>query len=306
MTSEQTTTAAAGAAGAAGGQHLRLPLLAGLPVTERRITAAGIDTAVLDGGEGPPVVLLHGPAEYAAKWMRVIPDLVRTHHVIAPDLPGHGTSGAVGVLTPERTLAWLGDLIAQTCPSPPALVGHLLGGAIAARFAIGHGEQVSHLVLVDSLGLTALQPDPEFGKALNEYLAAPSVDSHDGLWRLCAHDLEQLRTQMPQWDAFAPYNVDRARVAGAGAALPALMQHFGGPPIPPDELARIRVPTSLVWGRHDLATPLSVAEQASEAYGWPLHVIDVCADDPAVEQPEELVRALHVALGRTVTERRKS
>ena len=61
-----------------------------MPVTERRLQLAGVSTAVLEGGDGPPVVLLHGPGEYAAHWMRVIPDLVTTHRVVAPDLPGHG------------------------------------------------------------------------------------------------------------------------------------------------------------------------------------------------------------------------
>ena len=51
-------------------------LLAGIPVTERRLQLAGVSTAVLEGGDGPPIVLLHGPGEFAAKWMRVIPDLV--------------------------------------------------------------------------------------------------------------------------------------------------------------------------------------------------------------------------------------
>ena len=53
---------------------------------------AGVSTAVLEGGDGPPLVLLHGPGANAAHWMRVIPDLVATHRVIAPDLPGHGSS----------------------------------------------------------------------------------------------------------------------------------------------------------------------------------------------------------------------
>ena len=55
--------------------------------------AGGIETAVLEGGEGPPIVLLHGPGEFAAKWLRVIPALVEGHRVIAPDLPAHGASG---------------------------------------------------------------------------------------------------------------------------------------------------------------------------------------------------------------------
>ena len=57
------------------GEHARERLLAGLPVTERRLRLAGISTVVLEGGDGPPLLLLHGPAGNAAHWARVIPDL---------------------------------------------------------------------------------------------------------------------------------------------------------------------------------------------------------------------------------------
>lgn len=43
----------------------RARLLAGVPATERRIEAAGIPATILEGGGGPPVVLLHGPGESA-------------------------------------------------------------------------------------------------------------------------------------------------------------------------------------------------------------------------------------------------
>src|SRR5438445_2118152 len=102
-----------------------------IPVAERRLELAGVSTAVLEGGDGPPIVLLHGPGEYAAKWMRVIPDLATTYRVVAPDLPGHGTSEVTdGPLDADRVFAWIDELIEQTCTSPPALIGHLLGGAI--------------------------------------------------------------------------------------------------------------------------------------------------------------------------------
>src|SRR5213592_4028394 len=115
----------------------REQLLEGIPVRERRLELAGVSTAVLEGGEGPPVVLLHGPGEFAAKWMRVIPDLVTTHRVVAPDLPAHGASEVPdGSLDADLVLDWLDELIDRTCPSPPVLVGHILGGAIAARFAV--------------------------------------------------------------------------------------------------------------------------------------------------------------------------
>ena len=120
----------------------REPLLAGLPVRERRIEIAGVATAVLEGGDGPPVVLLHGPAGNAAHWMRVIPALAATRRVIVPDLPGHGASTLDDAreLDAERVLAWLGELIGRTCSSPPALVGYALGGAIAFRFGAAYGH----------------------------------------------------------------------------------------------------------------------------------------------------------------------
>jgi pimeloyl-ACP methyl ester carboxylesterase len=68
----------------------RARLLTGIPVTERRTELAGIPTAVLEGGGGPPVVLLHGPGESAVNWRWAISDLVATHRVVAPDLPAHG------------------------------------------------------------------------------------------------------------------------------------------------------------------------------------------------------------------------
>lgn len=111
--------------------HVRDRLLAGIPLTERRLRLAGVSTALLEGSEGPPLVLLHSSGEFAALWMRVIPDLVATHRVIAPDLPGHGAS-EVGdtLLGADRVLAWLDELIERTCSSPPSLVGHGLGGTI--------------------------------------------------------------------------------------------------------------------------------------------------------------------------------
>jgi pimeloyl-ACP methyl ester carboxylesterase len=273
-------------------------LLDGLPVAARRLLLAGIPTRVLEGGDGPPVVLLHGPVASAAHWMQVIPGLAGTHRVIAPDLPGHGASDAgEHPLDRERILAWLDELIAVTCPSPPALVGYALGGAIAARFAIGRTDRLERLVLVDALGLTAFRPAPEFGLALDGFLARPAEDTHDRLWRRCAFDLDGVRARMGErWPAFVAANVGSAGEPGVQAAVGALMAAFGAPAIGDDTLARIAVPTALIWGRHDLATPVSAAEATAARHGWPLEVIADAADDPAIERPEEFLRALHAAL----------
>ena len=68
--------------GGSADHNTRERLLADLPVTERRIQLAGISSAVLEGGDGPPVILLHGPGEFAALWGRVIPDLARIHRFV--------------------------------------------------------------------------------------------------------------------------------------------------------------------------------------------------------------------------------
>ena len=73
-------------------EGVREKLLAGIPVTERRLELAGVSTCVLEGGEGPPMLLLHGPGGYGAIWQQVIPELTSTRRVVAPDLPGHGGS----------------------------------------------------------------------------------------------------------------------------------------------------------------------------------------------------------------------
>lgn len=285
------------------GAEARERLLADLPVTERRLVLNGVSTAVLEAGDGPPLVLLHGPGEHVARWFTVIPDLQASHRVIAPDLPGHGESGMFAAAPDaEGMIGWLDDLIECTCAEPPVLVGHLLGGAIAARFAGARGERVARLVLVDALGLAGFQPEPAFGSALTGFLSDPTEDAHDHLWRHCAFDLDAMRGWMGErWDWLKAYNLDRARDPDLQQALHQLMAQFGFPPIPEEELAGIAVPTALIWGRHDLAIPLQVAEAAAERYGWPLRVIENAADDPAIEQPRAFLAALHAALDASAT-----
>jgi pimeloyl-ACP methyl ester carboxylesterase len=62
-------------------------------------------------------------------------------------------------------------------------------------------------------------------------------------------------------------------------------------------LAGIGVPTTLIWGRHDAATSLSVAEEAAARYGWPLRVIDGAGDEVALDRPAEFVDTLYSVLG---------
>ena len=280
------------------GGDARQRLLAGAPVTERRLDLAGVSTAVLEGGDGPPVVLLHGQGGWSGMWLPVIADLVTTHRVVAPDLPGLGASEVPdGPPDAAGVLAWLGDLIERTCPEPPALVGASLGASIAARFAIAHPDRLSRLVLASAGSLARFRPAPGVVLAMIRFVARPSERTHRGFLRQVAVDPARVRALMgDRWEASQAYNLDRARTPSVRAANRRLLRELGTRTIPPEELARIAVPTSLIWGRHDRVMRLRIAEAASARYGWPLHVIEDAGHFTA-EQPDAFREALRTALG---------
>jgi pimeloyl-ACP methyl ester carboxylesterase len=275
---------------------LRGRLLAGLPVTDRRLEVAGVSTAVLEGGHGPPVVFLQ--TEFAAVWMRVIPELVRTHRVIAPDLPDLGASHvADGPPSVDSVLTWVGELIDRTCPIPPVLVGKGAGGAIAARFAVDRSDRLQALVLVDTHGLARYRPPLGMALTFAGVALRPTERGLDrGFRNYCFADLDGMRGEMGErWEAMAAYALDRFRTPTVRAAMRRLMRPLASA-IPPHDLARIAVPTTLIWGRLDRGVRLNVATDASERYGWPLHVIEDARDDPAIEQPHAFLEALRTAL----------
>jgi pimeloyl-ACP methyl ester carboxylesterase len=283
------------------GQRARERILAALPLDERRLQLGAVSTAVWEGGEGPPIVLLHGQGEFAGIWTRVIPELAAHHRVIVPDLPGHGASTAIDArLDTEAVLAWTDALIDRTCTARPVLAGHLLGGAIAARYAVRHGHRLAHLVLVDTLGLGWFRPAPSFALPMVRFVARPTARSRDRLFDRCFLDMDRVGTSTGDtWAPMMDYALDRAQDPSVQKAMRQLVPRVGVPPIPPGDLRLIQVPVTLIHGRHGLQVSLRTAQAASAEYGWPLHVIEDCRDDPAVEQPEAFLAAMRLALGNT-------
>ena len=280
------------------GNDARRRVLAVAPVTERRLDLSGVSTAVLEAGDGPPVVLLHGQGGWSGMWLPVAGDLAATHRVIAADLPGLGASLVPGG-PPDaaRVLDWLGELIRQTCPAPPALVGVSLGASIAARFAIAHPDRLSRLVLVDAGSLARFRPAPGVLLALVRFVARPSERSQRSFLRQVTVDPAGARAAIGErWEASQAYGLELARTPSVREANRRLLRELGTKVIPPAELARIAVPTSLIWGRQDRVMRLRIAEEASARYGWPLRVIED-AGHFVVEQPEAFRRALRAALG---------
>ena len=278
--------------------NTRQELLEDAPVTDLTMTLAGVDTSVLVGGAGPPMVLLHGPGEHAATWLPVLDQLADSHRIIVPDLPGHGATGTPdGALTRTWVEGWLESLVDRNCSEPPVLVGRVTGGALAARFVAAHPGTAAHLVLVDTTGLVPFAPDARFGLALGRYLADPSTTTFARAMDFCAFDVDAARSRLgDRWTAYSDYTVALVRTPRVQVATGSFLELYAAAPIPSRQLEQIDAPTTLIWGRHDLATPLHVAETASALHGWPLYVIEGAGDDPPLDQPGPFVEAILAAV----------
>lgn len=109
------------------------------------------------------MLLLHGFLDSGATWDLVAESLARAgHNVLAPDLRGFGESDPIGnggyYHFPDY-VADLATLIEELSPSRLALVGHSMGGTIAALYAGTYPERVEHLALLEGLGPPGTDPN---------------------------------------------------------------------------------------------------------------------------------------------------
>jgi pimeloyl-ACP methyl ester carboxylesterase len=270
----------------------RQRLLAGLPAVERRVPVAGVDTALLEAGDGPPLVLLQGGIECGGVyWAPTLARLAASHRLIAPDVPGLGESEAVDRLDTAAFDEWFAELIRETCDARPALIAHSLLGSFAARFAASHGDLLRSLTLYAAPGIGPYRMPLGLRVVAIRFGLRPSVQNMERFERWALFDLDEQRRRDAAWlDAFTAYTRSRAVVPHVKRAMRQLIG-AGTKRIPDAELRGIAVPTSLVWGRHDRFVPLALGEAAARRLGWPLRVIDDAGHVPHIERPDAFVSA---------------
>lgn len=268
-------------------------LCSGLPVRQRRLDVDGAVTSLLEGGQGSPIVLLHGGTQAGGfVWWRVLARLAERRRILAPDLPGLGLSEPRPRLDAAQFTAWLARLLALTCNEPATVVAHSATGALAARFAAEHGGRLRRLVLVDAAGLARFRPSPGFVAALVRSSLRPSAASVERFLARVVADVDGVRrADGERWEAFLAEAAARAAASPAKRAMRELVR-AGTKPLSGDELAAVGVPTGLLWGRADPMFPVAVAEAASATLRWPLRVVDGAGHLPHVEQPEGFLDAL--------------
>jgi haloacetate dehalogenase len=125
---------------------------------DRVSVGEGVQLRVRSGGDGPPVVLLHGHPRTHTTWHRVAPLLVAAGHaVVCPDLRGYGESSKPAPAAdhaPHSKRAMAGDVVAlmrQLGHERFAVVGHDRGSYVAMRTAMDHPDVVTHLAVLDSV-----------------------------------------------------------------------------------------------------------------------------------------------------------
>jgi pimeloyl-ACP methyl ester carboxylesterase len=203
-------------------------------------------TFVRTEGEGDPLLFLHG-AHGIQGWPPFLENLARSFRVVVPDHPGFGRSEGLEYLDDIVDLAlYYTEFIEAMGLDQPYLVGHSLGGMIAAEVAAIAPDVASKLVLIAPLGLWLDDhPVMDFFAATPEELAAamfhdPGSDAAGELLRLPADPEARLEALL-------------ARTKSLSAAGKFLW------PIPDKGLKkrvhRITAPTLLLWGASDRLVP---------------------------------------------------
>lgn len=117
----------------------------------KRIRAGQTNIQVASGGQGVPVILLHGYPQSGETWRRVAPELARERQVIVPDLPGMGLSdikqGGYDLLTIAEDIH---AVVAALGLKEVDLIGHDWGGAVAAVYALRYRQEVRRLTFIES------------------------------------------------------------------------------------------------------------------------------------------------------------
>lgn len=124
---------------------------------DRRIPTRSGGIYVCIGGDGPPLLLLHGYPETGVMWHRVAPLLADRFRLVIPDLPGYGqsdvpeTDAANTPYTKRAMAAVMVEVMSALGHDRFAVAGHDRGGRVAYRMALDTPERVSRLATLDIL-----------------------------------------------------------------------------------------------------------------------------------------------------------
>jgi len=229
--------------------------LAGLQ--RKDVDIPGQHIVYLEGGQGQPLLLLHGFGADKDNWPRIAMYLSSRYHVIAPDLPGYGESSQPPAAQAriEDQLNYLAQFVSALHLEHFDLGGNSMGGWISAAYAAAHPEQVNSLWLLAPAGLTTAQP--------SDLVKIVRSGGHVPLVARTPAEFEQLLDFVFVHRPWVPRAVVGALAQHAAQNAAYDQQIFDGlvaePPLEP-QVKGLATPTLIVWGDHDRALHYSGAE----------------------------------------------
>jgi haloacetate dehalogenase len=239
---------------------------------ERQVATSGVEIHLRLGGDGPPLLLLHGYPQTSAMWHRVAPALARRFTVVAADLRGYGgsskpPSGPDHAAYAKRAMAADMVEVMATLGFPEfAVAGHDRGGRVGYRMALDHPSTVTRLAVLDIVPTHTMwrQMDKELAVATYHWLFLAQPDGlpekligADPAWWV----REKLRRWAGDPDAFAAEAVaEYVRCFSDPAAIHASCEDYRAGATVDDEhdaadlgRRRIACPLLVLWGDRGIA-----------------------------------------------------
>jgi pimeloyl-ACP methyl ester carboxylesterase len=262
----------------------------------------GVRTRYFVGGEGPPLVVVHGLGGAAVNFTELGPLLARRRRVLIPDLPGHGRSDPLervdGLTSYADHIAAVAELEGML---PAPLLGYSMGGVIALRLAVARPEDVPALALVSAAGIVSVTRRAQIWLAITGVLRPAQVMTR---FRTTFARRPRLRwLPFGLWGAVDPPALSPQGVLGflegpsqhtdVGAAGRALLGDD-----PRGDLDRVRCPVLLLWGARDRLVPLEDGFQYARRLRAPIRTLPAAGHLLIGEQPRECARVLESFLDR--------
>ncbi len=283
----------------------------------RRLRWSHGKTRVLELGDGPPLVLVHGAFDNAALWVPILAALAKRHRVFAVDLPGHGLADPfdyekADLATLART--FLGDVLEGLDLERVDLAGCSLGGFVTTAFALHAPERVGRLLLVGApVGVTRDIPTPL--RILGIAVKVPLVGRTLGRLALARPTPDKMRALMAQIAVAHPETLDEEMLeADVPCQLRNREVHLGvlrslgtwrGMRLRPElcfgeRWEELTVPTVFLKGERDVFVSAPVAEAWAEIVERNPRIRVVPVADAGhlawLDAPDEVVRGIESAL----------
>lgn len=270
----------------------------------RRAYRAAGDPGLCSGGElsdpsRPVLLMLHGIGDSSESWLGVMEALAEGHAVVAPDLLGHGESDKPRADYSAAAFAnGMRDLVEVLGLGAVTVVGHSLGGGVAAQFAYQYPERVERLVLVAPGGVDRdVSPVLRIATVPFSELTVPLLHTPPGrfavrigttLLKAIGHDLavdaDDLRRVLeglPEDGAFDAFTRTlRAVVDWRGQVVTMRDRVY----------LAATVPMAVMWGSRDGVIPVAHAARLAEACPHAeMHIYEGAGHFPHHSDPERFV-----------------